>query len=159
MHHLLSGFATHPGKPVHNMNTSQKARQIGSSWQECSVRRTYIARCRVRSVHSTLVAYRPRFPTLNSALKQSLTFVRSAKRNPVRTSAPGSAPGSTPGSTVYPIQETQSCSDVQGSSLCPLGQMVWYRVLRLESRALRVHVEMPRQYTRPVVVHVRARSG
>jgi len=36
------------------MNASQKARQIGLSWQARSVRRIYTAHCRVRSVHSSI---------------------------------------------------------------------------------------------------------
>ena len=49
-----SGFATYPEKPVHNMNESQKARQMGSSWQAPSVWRMCIACCRVRRVHSNI---------------------------------------------------------------------------------------------------------
>ena len=49
-----SGFATYLEKPVHNMNESQKARQMGISWQARSVRRIYIGHYGVRSVHSNM---------------------------------------------------------------------------------------------------------
>ncbi len=49
-----SGFATYLEEPVHNMNESQKARQMGISWQARSVRRIYIGHYGVRSVHSNM---------------------------------------------------------------------------------------------------------
>ena len=57
MHQPSSGFATHSGKPVHNNNACQKARQMGISLRTSSVRRIYRESAR-ETFTPTLLAYR-----------------------------------------------------------------------------------------------------